>query len=122
MSEVHEHVDFFYEATGYAQHAFESIDALAPNGVAALLGIPENWQFEVDGGRLHRALVLKNKAIVGSVNSNYRHFERAKESLAVFPDWFLDALITDVYVPEEIKDAFNPDDTSIKTVIEFDTL
>lgn len=42
MPAAHEPIDFVYEATGYAKHAFESIDALAPNGVAALLGIPED--------------------------------------------------------------------------------
>lgn len=121
MSDDYERIDFIYEATGYAKHAFECIGALAPNGVAALLGIPEEWQFELDGGRLHRELVLENKAIVGSVNSNRRHFEAAKESLAAFPDWFVDALITDVYPPEEAERAFDSDETTIKTVIEFDT-
>ncbi len=40
VPETHEAMDFVYEATGYAPHAFETVEALAPNGVGALLGIP----------------------------------------------------------------------------------
>jgi threonine dehydrogenase-like Zn-dependent dehydrogenase len=122
MPTAHEPVDFIYEATGYAKHAFESIDALAPNGVAALLGIPENWAFEIDGGRLHREMVLENKALIGSVNSHVDHFESAKESLTSFPEWFVNDLITGVYPPREASQAFKTGDAVIKTVVEFDSL
>ncbi|WP_224270887.1 glucose 1-dehydrogenase [Haloprofundus salinisoli] len=121
IPDAHESVDFVYEATGYAKHAFETVDALAPNGVGALLGIPNDWEFEVDGGRLHRELVLENKALFGSVNSNVRQFETAKERLVEFPDWFADALVTGVYSPAEAADAFGRGDDAIKTVVEFDT-
>ncbi|WP_129116011.1 glucose 1-dehydrogenase [Halegenticoccus tardaugens] len=122
IADVHEAVDFVYEATGHAKHAFETVDALAPNGVGALLGIPNDWEFEVDGGRLHRELVLENKALFGSVNSNVRQFEAAKRRLAEFPGWFTDALVTGVYSPEEAETAFETGDDVIKTVVEFDTL
>ncbi|WP_266081378.1 glucose 1-dehydrogenase [Haladaptatus caseinilyticus] len=115
-------MDFIYEATGYAPHVFETVSALAANGVATLLGIPSDHAFEVDGGRLHRELVLRNKALLGSVNSNVRHFEAAKTSLAEFPDWFTDELITGVYTPENADRAFETGDNVIKTVVEFDTL
>lgn len=118
---VHEGMDLVYEATGYAKHAFESIRALAPNGVAALLGVPEPWTFEVDGGALHRELVLHNKAVVGSVNSNARQFERAVRTLDGLPDWFLDDLVTGVYGLDEFERAFTDDDTTIKTAVELAT-
>ncbi|WP_136591270.1 glucose 1-dehydrogenase [Salinigranum halophilum] len=121
MAETHESVDFVYEATGHAKHPFDLLDALAPNGVGALLGIPDDWTFEVDGGRLHREMVLRNKALVGSVNSNRRHFEAAKESLAALPDWFCESLVTGVYPPEAVTDALADDTRSIKTVVEFGT-
>lgn len=121
MPDSYESVDFVYEATGYAKHAFETITALQPNGIGALLGIPDDWAFEVDGGRLHRELVLHNKALFGSVNSNIRHFKAAKESLASVPGWFIEELITGVFAPDEINTAFETTDESIKTVIEFDT-
>ncbi|MUV56979.1 glucose dehydrogenase, partial [Halogeometricum sp. CBA1124] len=104
-----------------AKHAFETVDALAPNGVGALLGIPEDWTFEIDGGRLHRELVLENKALFGSVNSNVEQYEAAKDRLAAFPDWFTDALVTGVYDPDDADAAFETGDDVIKTVVEFDT-
>ncbi|MFC6993459.1 glucose 1-dehydrogenase [Haladaptatus sp. GCM10025707] len=121
VPDAHEGMDFVFEATGYAKHAFECIDALAPNGVAALLGIPENWTFELDGGRLHREIVLQNKALIGSVNSHVPHFEAAADSLVSFPDWFVDALITDVNPPEQVARAFERRDETIKSVVEFAT-
>ena len=124
VPDVHEAMDFVYEATGYAKHAFECVDALAPGGVAALLGIPDDWAFEIDGGVLHRELVLENKALVGSVNSNRRHFEAAKESVAAFSEEFVDALVTGVYAPNDAREAFESDredDAALKTVIEFDS-
>lgn len=121
MADAYEAVDFVYEATGYAKHAFETVDALAPNGVGALLGIPGDWEFEIDGGRLHREMVLQNKVLFGSVNSNVRQFEMAKKRLAAFPDWFVDDIITGVYAPEEIDAAFERNTDDIKTVVAFDT-
>lgn len=132
---AYEPMDVVYEATGYAKHAFESIDALAPNGVAALLGVPGDWSFEVDGGRLHRELVLHNKAVVGSVNSNRDHFEAAIDTLDALPDWVLESIVTGIYGLESIDRAFPKatarvaaaghasgapdDDTTIKTAVEF---
>ena len=125
VSEVaaeYEGMDFVYEATGYAKHAFETIEALAPNGVGALLGVPDDWTFEVDGGRLHRDLVLENKALVGSVNSNRAHFEAAVETLATLPAWFTDDLVTGIFNLAEFDRAFADDDTTIKTAVEFDPI
>lgn len=122
VADVYESMDLVFEATGYAKHAFDSMDALAPNGVATLLGIPENWEFEIDGGRLHREFVLENKALIGSVNSHIPHFETAIETLASSPEWFTDALVTDVFDPGEVESAFETAPNRIKTVIEFDTV
>lgn len=121
VAEEYEGMDVVYEATGYAKHAFELIRALAPNGVAALLGVPGSWTFEVDGGDLHRELVLHNKALVGSVNSNVSHFERAVDTLGDLPGWFLDELVTGVYGVDEFERAFADDDTTIKSAVEIGT-
>lgn len=118
IPDAFEPMDFVYEATGYPPHAFESIEALAPNGVAALLGVPDDWTFEVDGGRLHRELVLHNKALVGSVNSGFGHFEAAVETLSTLPEWLLDELVTGVYGFDEVERAFDDDDTTIKTAVQ----
>ncbi|WP_276259619.1 glucose 1-dehydrogenase [Haloglomus litoreum] len=128
---VHEPVDLVYEATGYARHAFECIEALAPGGVAALLGVPGDWTFEVDGGRLHRELVMGNRALVGSVNSGPRHFEAAIDRLRGLPAGFLEDYVTDLVPYREFERAFEEGDdggsdgadggTVIKTAVEFDT-
>ncbi|SIR65555.1 Threonine dehydrogenase [Haladaptatus litoreus] len=122
VPDAHESIDFIYEATGHAPHAFETVHALAPNGVGALLGIPGDESFEVEGGRIHREMVLENKALLGSVNSNVEQYKAARETLSAFPDWFIDELITGVYDPEEVERAFETGDDVIKTVVEFDTV
>ncbi len=119
---VYESVDLIYEATGYAKHAFESIEALAPNGVAALLGVPEPWEFEIDGGHLHKEFVMHNKALVGSVNSGTRHFQAAVDRLANLPLWFLEDLVTRLVHYESFDDAFDRGESIIKTAVEFDSL
>ncbi|MFB6183487.1 MAG: glucose 1-dehydrogenase [Haloarculaceae archaeon] len=120
LPDAHEPMDFVYEATGYAKHAFAAVRALAPNGVAALLGVPESWTFEVDGGDLHRELVMHNKALVGSVNSGRRHFEAAADTLSGLPSWLLDELVTGVYDLDRVERAFDDGETTIKAAIEFD--
>jgi threonine dehydrogenase-like Zn-dependent dehydrogenase len=119
VSDAHEPMDLVYEATGYAKHAFETIEALAPGGVGALLGVPDSWTFEIDGGRLHEAFVMNNKALVGSVNSNVGHFEAAVETLADLPSWLLEDLVTGVHELDEYEAAFATDDeTTIKTAVQ----
>ncbi|QFU81246.1 glucose 1-dehydrogenase [Natronorubrum aibiense] len=122
IPDAHESVDLIYEATGYAKHAFETVDALAPNGVGVLLGVPEPWEFEVDGGRLHRELVLHNKALLGTVNSHRGHFESAVDTLSQLPASFTDDLVTGVYGLEEFNAAFETDDDVVKTAVEFDSV
>ncbi|MFC7239196.1 glucose 1-dehydrogenase [Saliphagus sp. GCM10025317] len=122
VPEAYEGMDFIYEATGYAPHAFETIEALAPNGVGALLGVPSSWTFEIDGGALHEEFVLHNKALVGSVNANRGHFEAAIDTLTQLPSSFLDDLVTGIYDVEVFEAAFVDDDTTIKTAVEFDRI
>jgi threonine dehydrogenase-like Zn-dependent dehydrogenase len=122
IPDAYEPMDLVFEATGHAKHAFETIEALAPNGVGALLGVPETgWNFEVPGSDLHREFVLQNKALVGSVNSNVAHFEAAVETLAGLPNWLLDDVVTGVFGLEDIERAFKTDETTIKTAVQFDT-
>lgn len=121
IAESYEGIDFIYEATGFAPHAFQSVEALAPNGVAALLGIPNSWEFEIDGGSLHNELVLHNKCLIGSVNAGVSHFESAVETVESMPDELLEHLVTTVTDPENVEPAFEDGDDQIKAVVEFDT-
>ncbi|MEF8814195.1 MAG: glucose 1-dehydrogenase [Halovenus sp.] len=121
FAEVHEPVDLIYEGTGYAKHAITSVYALAPNGVAALLGIPDSWTFEIDGGRFHKECVMYNKALVGSVNSSPAHFRDAADRLQRMPDRFLEDLVTSVVDSGDFEAAFDRGPGVIKTAVEFDT-
>jgi threonine dehydrogenase-like Zn-dependent dehydrogenase len=121
VPDQHEPADLVFEATGYAKHAFQSIEALAPNGVAALLGVPDSWRFEVDGGRLHERLVLSNRALVGSVNSGPRHFRRAVDRIGSFPDWFPASYVSRVVDVDSFFAAFETGDQILKTAVEFDS-
>jgi threonine dehydrogenase-like Zn-dependent dehydrogenase len=116
IPEVHAPMDLVYEATGYPPHAVESVAALAPNGVAALLGVPEDHTTEVDLGRLHRELVLGNRAVVGSVNAGYRHFEEAVAWLDAMPESVRSAFTEHVYPIAEFEAALDSD--VIKTAVE----
>lgn len=118
VADAHEPMDLVYEATGDAKHAVEAVDALAPNGVAALLGVPEDRAFTVEVGRFHRELVMTNKALVGSVNAGPSHFHAAVDRLASLPAWFFDDYVTDIAPVDEFETAFDPD-ARMKTAVEF---
>jgi threonine dehydrogenase-like Zn-dependent dehydrogenase len=122
IPDEYEHADLVYEATGYAKHAMTSVDALAPNGVAALLGIPESWEFDIDGGHFHKELVMTNKALVGSVNSGPRHFRDATKRLQGLSESILEEIVTDVVRYREFESAFETDEATIKTAIQFSQL
>jgi len=122
IPDVHGGMDFIYEATGYARHPIQAVHGLAPNGVAALVGISGPWEFEIDGGSLHTELVVHNKALVGTVNSNERHFKRAIRTLRALPEWLFEELVTTVDTPTDIEPAFVDDDEQIKAIVEFDQL
>ena len=119
VPEAYERVDLVYEATGYAKHAITSLYALAPNGVAALLGIPGDWEFEIDGGRFQREFVMENKAMVGSVNSGPEQFRAATGTLADLPADALDDLVTRVVDYRKFEGAFEQSDDVIKTAVQF---
>ncbi|WP_255196337.1 glucose 1-dehydrogenase [Halorarius litoreus] len=122
VADEYEPMDLVYEATGHAKHAIEAVAALGPCGVGALLGVPESWTFEVDGGDFHKDMVMNNKALVGSVNSGVGHFEAAADTLAGLPDWLIDDIVTGVFDPVNASRAFADDETTIKTAVQFSTL
>ena len=76
-------IDLIFESTGVASLEFNLLDALAPNGVYVLTGIPGGDRpLEIKGAELIRKLVLKNQAMVGSVNAARDHYQMAVEDLA----------------------------------------
>jgi threonine dehydrogenase-like Zn-dependent dehydrogenase len=122
VADAHEPMNLVFEATGHAPHAFAGIEALAPTGALALLGLPSDATFEIDGGQLHRDLVVNNKAVVGSVNAGVDHARAAVDSLAGLSEEFLDEFVTDVHGPDAVDRALAPSESAIKTAVELGEL
>jgi threonine dehydrogenase-like Zn-dependent dehydrogenase len=117
-------MDLIFEATGVAQLAFNLTDALAPDGVYVLTGIPGgNRPTQLSGDELIRQFVLDNQVMAGSVNAARDHFQMAVDDLtAAKARWgdHVNKLITARYPYTQFAEAINthPAD-EIKTVIEW---
>ncbi len=75
-------MELIFESTGVAKLEFNLLDALAPDGVYVLTGIPAGDRLlEISGAPLIRQLVLNNQALLGSVNAARGHFQLAVDDL-----------------------------------------
>jgi threonine dehydrogenase-like Zn-dependent dehydrogenase len=86
------------EATGFSPMVFESLPALAKNGVMVLLSVTAgDRRIEVPADRINLEFVLGNKAMVGTVNAAREHFESGVRDMAQsevhYPGW-LNRLLT----------------------------
>ncbi len=90
--------DLIFEATGYSPVVFESMQALAKNGVLVLSSVTGgDRRVEVPADRINLDFVLGNKVMVGTVNANREYFELGVKDMAQceaqFPGW-LSRLLT----------------------------
>src|SRR5438876_5586181 len=68
--------DLIFEATGFSPVVFESMQALAKNGVLVLSSVTGgNRKIEVPADKINLEFVLGNKVMVGTVNANREYFE-----------------------------------------------
>jgi threonine dehydrogenase-like Zn-dependent dehydrogenase len=75
--------DLIFEATGYSPVVFESMQALAKNGVLVLSSVTGgDRRVEVPADRLNLEFVLGNKVMVGTVNANREYFELGVRDMA----------------------------------------
>ncbi len=75
-------VELLFESTGVASLEFNLLDALGPNGVYVLTGIPGGERpLQIPGAELIRQLVLDNQVMVGSVNAARDHYQMAVDDL-----------------------------------------
>jgi len=97
-AERHGPFDIIFEAAGASSVVFEAMEALGRNGVLVLTGISGgDRKIEVPGDQIMTGLVLGNKVVVGTVNSNRSHFERGVQSMALAQAWYpgwLERLLT----------------------------
>jgi threonine dehydrogenase-like Zn-dependent dehydrogenase len=64
-------------------------------------------------------IVLKNIALVGSVNANKRHWYKAAQALARADRPWLERLITRRVKPDDFRNALDRKPDDIKVVIQF---
>jgi threonine dehydrogenase-like Zn-dependent dehydrogenase len=90
--------DLIFEATGASPVVFESMRALAKNGVLVLSSVTGGDRtIEVPADRINQGFVLGNKVAFGSVNASREDFERGVADLSqaelMHPGW-LERLLT----------------------------
>jgi glucose 1-dehydrogenase len=118
--------DIIFEGTGASPVAFESMLALARNGVLVLTSITGGHHtLEIPADRINLEFVLGNKVMVGSVNASRENFETGVRDMsqaeAEYPGW-LRRLLThpvrglDRYV--ELFDRLEHPDGAIKIFCE----
>jgi threonine dehydrogenase-like Zn-dependent dehydrogenase len=116
--------DVIIETTGVPDVWTTIHPTLAGNGVLVLLGVsPRDRAVETPLARLLTRTVLRNQAMLGSVNSNRLHFEEALHLLRAFQRRWADlphALITHVYDAEHYEPALTYDDPDVvKKVVDW---
>ena len=117
-------VDLIFESTGVAALEFNLLDALAPNGLYVLTGIPGGDRpLEISGSHLIRQLVLENQLMVGSVNAARDHFQMAVDDLEMASSLWgdhVEKLVTHHFAYTDYEAAFNqPLQDAIKIAIDW---
>jgi threonine dehydrogenase-like Zn-dependent dehydrogenase len=112
--------DVIVECTGAGQVIADSLNAVAAGGVVCLTGVGS-------GGRTvglpladaATQIVLRNNAVVGSVNANKRHWYKAAQALARADRAWLARLVSRRERPEDFARALERQPEDIKVVVEF---
>lgn len=114
-------IDLVYEAVGKAKISYDVLRILGLNGIYVFTGIPApKPAIDVEADLIMRNLVLKNQAVVGTVNADREAFEGAIRDLGIFlKRWpaAVRSLITGRYKIEQYRDLLLGRATGIKNVI-----
>jgi threonine dehydrogenase-like Zn-dependent dehydrogenase len=114
-------IDLVYEAVGKAKISYDVLRILGLNGIYVFTGIPApKPAIDVEADLIMRNLVLKNQAVVGTVNADREAFEGAIRDLGIFlKRWptALRSLITGRYKIDQYRDLLLGKATGIKNVI-----
>jgi threonine dehydrogenase-like Zn-dependent dehydrogenase len=116
-------IDLVYEAVGEAHVSFDLMRVLGINGVYIFTGIPAvQAPIPIHAANLMRNIVLKNQAIVGTVNASPDAFIEAIRDLGEFKQRWpeaLGALITGRHKIDAHRELLMGKANGIKNVIEF---
>jgi threonine dehydrogenase-like Zn-dependent dehydrogenase len=104
--------DLVFEATGASAVVFESMLAVAKNGVLVLSSVTGGDRMvQVPADRINLEFVLGNKLMVGTVNANREYFESGVRDLALaeamYPGWLSRLLTHPVNGLDNYKEAFH---------------
>lgn len=117
-------IDLIYEAVGVPGITFDVMRVLGINGVYVMTGIPApKAPIPVAASEIMRNVVLKNQAIVGTVNADADAFACAIRDLGTFNQLWPKAvrqLITGRHTLDSYRDLLVGKATGIKNVISFE--
>ena len=111
--------DVIIECTGAGPVLSDSIQKVASGGIVCLTGVGSGGRATGPTADIAAAMVLKNNAVVGSVNANKRHWYKAGQVLARTDRSWLARLITRRETPENFATALQRKDDDIKVVVQF---
>src|ERR1044071_6938131 len=103
--------DLIFEATGYSPIVFDSMQALAKNGVLVLSSVTGgDRRIEVPADKINLEFVLGNKVMVGTVNANREYFEAGVRDMSQaelqYPGWLARLLTHPVKGLENYRELF----------------
>jgi threonine dehydrogenase-like Zn-dependent dehydrogenase len=111
--------DVVIEATGVGQLVFDCASLLPPAGVMCLAGIhPGPATVDVQLDSLVRQLVVRNAALVGTVNAGKRHYAQAVDVLQAADGAWLERLVTRTVPLSKWPDALLREPEDIKVVVD----
>ncbi len=114
-------IDLVYEAIGVSHLSYEVLRVLGLNGIFVFTGIPAPGPARpVEADAIMRNIVLKNQAVVGTVNADRPAFEAAISDLGLFRTRWPDALramITGRHPIDRYRDLLLGKPAGIKNVI-----
>jgi glucose 1-dehydrogenase len=111
--------DVIIECTGVGTVISDSIREVASGGIVCLTGVGSGGHATEATADVAAEVVLKNNAVVGSVNANKRHWYKAGEALARADRAWLSRLISRSESAENFSQALQRNADDIKVVIQF---
>jgi len=111
--------DVVLECTGDIDLVSAVPAVTGPNGVVCLAGVTDEGHQVIVNSDLARNLVLENRTIFGTVNSNRRHYEEAARVLAQADPTWLGQIVNRRVPLDDWREAYTRQPDDVKTVIEF---
>lgn len=112
--------DVIIECTGVGPVINDCINIVGPGGIVCLTGVGSGGHTSgLSIANVATEAVLRNKAVVGSVNANKRHWYKAGQALARADRRWLARLVTRCERPEDFTDALHRKPNDIKVVVQF---